>query len=174
MLAPREGLLPLRLMRAFRLSAMGLVLGCLVVFACGCELLALYAAWQLVDQYVSRDKGDTTTRIVYVVETSGTGNARISGARIELYALRTGGDPNRPGDYDTVPDAVRQTNESGEAVIYVKNEPNDPNDQVIRPGTTYRELVAAAGFEAYDGVRDPIAINAGLVEADPIRLVPEG
>jgi len=161
-------------MRALRLGTVGVLLAALVLFAGGCELLAAYALWQWIDQNINRNKGDTTTRIVYLIETSGTGNARISGARIELYALHTGGDPNRPSDYDTVPDAVRLTNEDGEAVFYIKNDPNEPNDQVIRPATTYRELVTAAGFQAYDGVRDPIAINAGLVEADPIRLVPEG
>lgn len=143
-----------------------------VCFLAGCELLTLYAIYEVVDRYISRDRGDRTTRVVYELRSTSAGEPLIAGARIELFALRTGGSPSNPNDYDTVADAVRETNAQGEAVVYVKSDPNEPGDNVIRPGTTYQELVTAAGFVPYRGVLDPIDARDGLVERDPIRLVP--
>jgi hypothetical protein len=144
----------------------------LVVVLAGCELLALYAAYELVDGFINKDKGDPTTRIVYTVQTSGTDNAEIVGARIELFALRTGGDPNRESDFETVADAIRETNDDGEAIVYVKDNPNEAGDNVIRPSTIYREVITAPGFQTYEGVRDAVSAGAGLVQPEPIRLVP--
>ncbi len=139
----------------------------------GCSaLFYAYIGYELVDRYISRDRGDDTTRVVYVVQTTGEGNAVIAGARIELHALKTGGDPTNADDFDTVADAVRETNGDGEAVVYVKSDPNEAGDNVIQPWVTYREVVTAPGFESYSGVRSEIDEKDGLVEADPIRLVP--
>jgi hypothetical protein len=144
----------------------------LVVSSAGCELLALYSAYKLVDDLINDDKGDTTARVVYVVESSGADNAAIVGARIELFALRTGGDPNRLDDFEVIADAIRETNDDGEALVYIKDSPNEAGDNVIRPSTAYRVVVTAPGFQAYEGVQDPLSSKAGLVKADPVRLVP--
>ncbi len=139
----------------------------------GCStLFNAYHGYELVDRYIRRDRGDRTTRIVYAVQTTGEGNAVIAGARIELYALKTGGDPANVDDLDTVADALRETNGEGEAVVYVKSDPNEAGDNVIRPWVTYREVITAPGFESYSGVRGEIDEKDGLIEADPIRLVP--
>ena len=138
----------------------------------GCELVALYGAYRLVDQYINRNKGDKTTRIVYAVETSSAGNAAVVGARIEMFALKLGGDPQKVTDYDTVADAVRLTNDQGEAVVYVQTSPYEAGDNIIRPAVTYRYVVTAPGFQTFEGVQSPVADGAGLVEPNAIRLVP--
>lgn len=150
------------------------ITGLLALSVCltGCELLALYSAYGLVDDLINSDKGDPTTRVVYVVQTSGADNAGVAGARVELYALRTGGDPGRLDDFEVVPDAIRETNDEGEALIYVKDTPNEARDNVIRPSTVYRVVVTAPGFRPYEGIQEAISSKAGLVEPDPIRLVP--
>jgi hypothetical protein len=36
----------------------------------------------------------------------------------------------------------------------------------------YRVVVTAPGFQPYEGIQEAISSKAGLVEPDPIRLVP--
>lgn len=150
------------------------LLTCAVLGATGCEILFYgYLGYELYDRYINRDKGDRTTRIVYLVQSSGAGNPAIVGARLELYALRTGGTPSNPDDFETIADAVRETNEDGEAIVYVKADPREAEDRVIQPSVIYREVLTAPGFLPYEGVREGIGASAGLVEADAIRLVPK-
>jgi hypothetical protein len=157
--------------------ARGLVCAGLLVLALsssGCAYLTYaFLGMELYDRYIDRDRGDRTTRIVYSVRSSGAGGPALVGARIELLALKTGGSPTNPADFETIPDAIRETNGDGEAVVYVKTTPREVRDNIIQPSLTYLERVTAPGFMSYEGVRDGIDEHAGLVEADPISLVPK-
>jgi hypothetical protein len=161
-----------RALRPRNLALGGLLLVALAASGCA-ALFYGYLGYELYDRYINRDRGDRTTRIVYVVESSGLTNPHIVGARVELYALKTGGSPSNPADFETTADAVRETNEDGEALVYVKAETREAGDNIIQPALTYLEKITAPGFQPYQGVREAIDEDAGLVEADPILLVPK-
>ncbi len=163
---------PRRVLRARNLA--GAAVLALLLTSSGCAYLT-YAllGYELYDRYIDRDRGDRTTRIVYLVRSSGAGTPTLVGARVELYALKTGGSATNPDDFETIPDAVRETNEDGEALVYIKSSPREVRDNIIQPSLTYLERVSAPGFGTFEGVREGIDEHAGLVEADPISLVPK-
>ena len=84
----------------------------------------------------------------------------IIGARIELFALETGGDPRFDESFETTPDAVVVTEETGKATLRVVPTPNEPRDQIIRPSTLYRVVVTAPGFDSVSTSLAPL--NEGM------------
>ena len=138
----------------------------------GCYDPSVLLLWPLADYVINRNRTDRTSRYIYQVFADTPARPPIAGATIELFALRTGGDPQNADDYDSVADAVRMTNQDGEAEVRILASPNVPGDNVARPGTTYRELITAPGFEPVVSQRGALDLSQGPIELPAIVLVP--
>ncbi len=161
---------------ALRWLAVGLVCALVVpalaAFVAGCYDPSVLLLWPLADYVINRSRSDRTTRYIYQVVADIPSRPPIAGATIQLFALRTGGQPDNPEDYEAVADAVRMTNQNGEAEVRVLASPNVPGDNVIRPGTVYREVVSAPGFQSVVNQRSAVELNQGPIELPPILLTP--
>lgn len=109
------------------------------------------------------------TRIQYTVQMSG--GAAIAGARMDFYALTTGGDFTHIDDWEKVADASVTTGSDGTVIVRVLSSPNEAGDAIVRPETHYRVVYSAPGFREAITSQAPYAINTGL-KSKTLELVP--
>jgi hypothetical protein len=131
-----------------------LILACAGVVLGGCSILSLP-----IDALVNNLAGET--RLHYTAQVEGAATP-IANATLSFHALSTGGDAADPAAYETGADAIVVTGTDGKALVYIKSNPNEAEDDVLRPMTFYRVRVTAPGFEPLETSVSPYEENLGI------------